>query len=143
MSEPEERTSALPFSEKPGVSLQTDVTLYLGDCTGESLFIACEGTTIESGGSTWQRALDALTQPSPPGPYPVTNRFTIFVHETLPDVTDDTHVLAAYRVDVMCEQSVAHAYVHSTGSRADFDPVRFRIGDDVVEIARAIFRAGS
>lgn len=141
MSEPKERTSALALSENPAMSMQTDVTVYLGDCTGDSLFIACEGTTVECSGSTWQRALDALAQPSPRGPYPVSNRFTVFVHETHPVSTVDTHVLATYRVDVVCEQNVAHAHVRSTGSCADFDPVRFRIGDDVVEVTRAIFRA--
>ncbi len=125
------------------MSMQTNVTVYADDCTGESLLVVCEGTTVEPGGSTWHRALNALAQPSPRGPYPVSNRFTIFVHETLPEATADTHVLATYRVDVVCEQDLAHAHVRSTVSCTDFDPLRFSIGDDVVEITRMIFRDAS
>jgi hypothetical protein len=125
------------------VGLQTHVAVYLGDCSGPTLAVVCEGTSIESGSSTWQRALDALAQPSPHGPYPVSNRFTVFVHETLPNLSADTNVLATYRIDVMCERNAAHARVRGTGSRVDSKDVRVRIGDDVVEITRAIFRAES
>lgn len=125
------------------MSLQTDVTVYLGDCTGDSLLTACEGTSIESGGSTWQRALDALAFPSPRGPYPVSNRFTIFIHETLPKLSADTNVLATYRIDVECERNVAHVQVRGTSLSIDSKDVRVRIGDDVVEIARAIFRSAA
>lgn len=130
------------FSGKE-MGMQTNVTVYADDCTGETLLVVCDGTTVEPGGSTWQRALNALAQPSPRGPYPVSNRFTIFVHESISESTGETHVLATYRVDVFCEQDLAHAHVHSTVSCTDFDPLRFSIGDDVVEITRMIFRDAS
>ncbi|MFM0491090.1 hypothetical protein [Paraburkholderia graminis] len=123
--------------------MQTDITVYADDCTGDSLLIACEGTSVESGGSTWQRALDALAFPSPRGPYPVSNRFTVFIHETLPNSRADTNVLATYRIDVVCEQNVAHVHVQGTSSRVASKDVRVCIGDDVVEIARAIFRSAA
>jgi hypothetical protein len=141
MSEPEDKTQASTLSDSPARSLQTDVTVYLGDCAGDSLLVACEGTSIESAGSMWQRALDALAFPSPRGPYPVSNRFTIFVHETVPNSRADTNVLATYRIDVVCQQNVAHAQIRSERSRVVSNDVRVRIGDDVVEISRAIFRA--
>ena len=141
MSEPDEITTELPSPGGPATSLQTDIIVYLGDCAGDSLFIACEGTTIEPIGSPWQRALDALATPSPQGPYPVANRFTVFVHETRPDAIADTHVLATYRVDVTCEQNVAHAGIQGMRSCVALRVVRFCIGDDVVEITRAILRA--
>ncbi|AXF12241.1 hypothetical protein CUJ91_31125 [Paraburkholderia graminis] len=125
------------------MSMQTDITVYADDCTGDSLLIACEGTSVESGGSTWQRALDALAFPSPRGPYPVSNRFTVFIHETLPNSRADTNVLATYRIDVVCEQNVAHVHVQGTSSRVASKDVRVCIGDDVVEIARAIFRSAA
>lgn len=143
MSEPEDKTEASTLTDSPATSLQTDVTVYLGDCTGDSLLIACEGTSVESGGSTWQRALDALAFPSPRGPYPVSNRFTIFIHETLPKLSADTNVSATYRIDVVCERKVARVHVQGTSSRVASKDVRVCIGDDVVEIARAIFRSAA
>lgn len=98
MSDADETNKELPSPGSPATSLRTDVIVYLGNCADDSLLIACEGTTIEHGGSAWQRALDALSTPSPCGPYPVANRFTVYVHETRPDATADTHVLAIYRV---------------------------------------------
>ncbi|PRX33452.1 hypothetical protein B0G75_103680 [Paraburkholderia sp. BL18I3N2] len=141
MSDADETTRKLPLSGSSAMSLQTDVAVYLGNCAGSSLLIACEGTTIEPGGSTWQRALDALAFPSPRGPYPVSNRFTVFVHETFPNSSADTRVLATYRIDVTCGQSAARARVRSMRSCVDLNAVRFHIGDDVVEVTRAIFRA--
>jgi hypothetical protein len=127
--------------ESPTRSFQTDVIVYLGDCAGKSLLIACEGTTVGPGGSTWQRALDALATPSPRGSYPVANRFVIFVHETLPNSTADTNVLATYRIDVVCERNVAHVQVRGASSRVASKDVCICIGDDVVEIARAVLRS--
>src|SRR5438067_2226305 len=143
MSEPDDRIPASTLSDSPARSLQTDVTVYLGDCTGDSLLIACEGTSVEPGGSTWQRALDALAFPSPRGPYPVSSRFTVFVHETLPNSSADTNVLATYRIDVVCQRNVARVQVQGTGPRVGPKDVRVCIGDDVVEIARAIFRSAA
>lgn len=143
MSEPEDKTQASTLSDSPARSLQTDVTVYLGDCAGDSLLVACEGTSIGSAGSMWQRALDALSFPSPRGPYPVSNRFTIFIHETLPKLSADTNVLATYRIDVECERNVAHVHVQGTSPRVGPEDVRVCIGDDVVEIARAIFRSAA
>lgn len=122
------------------MSMQTNVTVYADDCTGEILLVVCDGICVEAEGSTWQRALNALAYPSPCGPYPVSNRFAFFVHETLLGSTADTHVLATYRIDVVCEQNLARANVRSTRSCVELEAVRLCIGDDVVEISRAILR---
>jgi len=143
MSDADETTRELPLSGSPATGLQTDVAVYLGDCAGDSLLVACEGTSIESAGSMWERALDALAFPSPGGPYPISNRFTVFVHETLPNLRADTNVLATYRIDVVCERNVAHVQVRGTSSRVASKDVRVCIGDDVVEIGRAIFRSAA
>lgn len=120
---------------------QTDVAVYLGDCTGDTLRVVCDGTSVESEGTIWKRAVHALVHPSPRGPYPVSARFTIFVHETRLDADCDDRVLTTIRIDVECEQNVAYANIRSTHIRANFEPIRFSVGDDVVEISRAILRA--
>lgn len=123
--------------------LQTDVAVYLGDCSGETLLVVCDGSSIESHGSTWQRALLALARPTPPGPYPVAARFTIFVHETSDQTTTDSRVVATIRIDVRCEGRLAYASVRSAQSSADLPPIPYLIGDDVVTTARRVFETSS
>ena len=119
------------------MNMQTDVTVYLGDCTGDNLLIVCDGTSIESGGSMWQRALDALANPSPRGPYPVSNRITLFVYELLGADADDT-TLAIYRVDIACRESIACATVQIAESVTELPPIPCPIGDDAVTTARRV-----
>jgi hypothetical protein len=121
--------------------LQTDVAVYLGDCTGGSLFVVCDGVSTEAVGSTWERALHALAHPTPPGPYPVSERFTIFVHETSGDATAGARATTALRLDVRCDGKWAHASVRSAQSSADLSPIPYVIGDDVVTASRRVLEA--
>lgn len=135
-----------PTSLRDITGVQTDVSVYLGDCDGDTLSVVCDGTSVGMGGSIWKRAVDALEHPSPRGPYPVASRFTIFVHQTLPDSDCEDRVLATIRIDVACGRSKAYATPRSTviGSPlAGVRPIRFSLGDDVIEITRAIFKAAS
>ena len=120
--------------------LRTDVAVYLGDCTGDALFVVCDGSSIESRGSTWQRALLALACPTPRGPYPVCERFTIFVHETSYHATTGPRAVVTFRIDVRCEGTLAYATVRSGQSSAEPPPIPYLIGDDVVTTARSVFR---
>ena len=122
------------------MNMQTDVTVYLGDCTGDSLLIVCDGTSIESGGSMWQRALDALIFPSPRVPYPVSNRITLFVYETHLGAEADGTALAVYRVDIACQESIAYATVQIAESVTELSPVPCPIGDDAVTTARRVLK---
>jgi hypothetical protein len=136
------------MSEVPGrfpdpPLLQTDVAVYLGDCTGETLLVVCDGSSIESHGSTWQRALLALARPTPRGPYPVADRFTIFVHERSDHPTTGRRAVVTFRVDVRCEGRFAYAGVRSAQSSADLPPTPYVIGDDVVTTARRLFETKS
>ena len=136
------------MSRTPGVSpgttsLQTDVAVYLGDCSGDSLSVVCDGSSTESRGSTWQRALLALASPTPRGPYPVCERFTIFVHETSGYATAGTPATNTFRIDVKCEGSWAYASVRGAESTADLSPIPYVIGDDVVTTARRLFATTS
>lgn len=132
------------MSEAPGVSpapsfLQTDVAVYLGDCSSDTLPVVCDGTSVESRGSTWHRALLALACPTPRGPYPVADRFTIFVHESSDHATTGLRAVVTFRVDVRCEGRFAYASVRSAQSSADLPPTPYVIGDDVVTTARRLF----
>jgi len=123
--------------------LQTDVAVYLGDCTGDTLPVVCDASSIESRGSTWQRALLALACPTPRGPYPVCERFTIFVHETSGYATAGTLATTTFRIDVECEGEWAFASLQNAQSCADLPPIPYVIGDDVVTTARRLFAATS
>ena len=127
MSEP-------PFGDY-AARLLTTVTVFLGDCSGDSLPLVCEGTSTSFDKTTWRRVALTLQQPSPRGPYPVANVFTIFVHNTS---LADSSVLSTLRVDVVCKNGLAYSSVQSTQSRYDLEPVPVVIGDDVVTIARKI-----
>ncbi|MGF6937146.1 hypothetical protein OKW41_006308 [Paraburkholderia sp. UCT70] len=118
--------------------VQRDVAVYLGDCSGDTLTIVCEGTSLVYGEPRWESARRALNRPDPHGPYPVSDRFTVFVHEIRLDGPADTQVRASLRVSVVCRDGLAYASVHSTQHRIDIAPVPFTIGDDVVTIARKI-----
>lgn len=120
------------------MSIHTHVAVYLGDCAGDSLSIVCDGLCAESDGSTWQRALHALAQPSPRGPYPVSNRFTVFVDETLPEAGADNTVLATYRIDILCDKGFAYATVRTADNVTQLLPVACPIGDDAVTAARRV-----
>ena len=123
--------------------LQTDVAVYLGDCTGDTLPVVCDGSSIESRGSTWQRALLALACPTPRGPYPVCERFTIFVHETSGNATERTQATTTFRIDVRCERRFAFATVQTGQSVEQLPPSPYVIGDDVVTTARRLFATTS
>ena len=128
----------------PGTtSLQTDVAVYLGDCSGDTLSVVCDASSIESRGSTWQRALLALGCPTPRGPYPVSNRFTIFVHETSDYATTGTAATTTFRIDVRCEGRFAFATVQTGQSVEQLPPSPYVIGDDVVTASRRVLEAAS
>lgn len=123
--------------------ISTDVSVYLGDCTGDSLRILCDGTSERRIGSTWSRAFHALLEPSPRGPYAVTSRFTIFIHEICDDTLAHECCSVTLRLDVLCEGAFAYASVQSPNSGAYAMRTPFVIGDDAVTIARRIFLAAS
>lgn len=142
------QTRRRAMSEAPGLSpdipfLQTDVAVYLGDCTGDTLLVVCDGSSVESRGSTWQRALLALARPRPPGPYPVAARFTIFVHETFGYATAGTQAVTTFRIDVRCEGRFAYASVRAAQLVAELPPISYVIGDDVVTTARHALETAS
>lgn len=142
------QTRRRAMSKAPGWSpdpplLQTDVAVYLGDCTGETLLVVCDGTSVESRGSTWHRALLALACPTPRGPYPVAKHFTVYVHETSYHATTGLRAVVTFRVDVRCEGRLAYASVRSAQSSADLPPIPYVIGDDVVTTARRVFETTS
>lgn len=124
-------------------SVQTDVAVYLGDCSGNGLNVVCDGTSIESQGSTWQRARWALAYPTPRGPYPVSQRFTIFIYETSGYAITGTRVLATFRIDVRCEGTFAYASVRTAQFVADLAPTPYLIGDDVVTVARHVLETAT
>lgn len=121
--------------------MQTEVAVYLGDCTGATLLVVCDGTSVESEGTIWQRAADALVNPSPRGPYPVSDRFTMFVHEARLEPGWGDVALVSICIDAMCRESLVHVSVQSKQSLAELAPISFTVGDDVVTIARAVLRA--
>lgn len=128
----------------PGAPLlRTDVAVYLGDCTGDTLPVVCDGSSIESRGSTWHRASLALACPTPRGPYPVAARFTVFVHETCDHAHTGRSAAVTFRIDVRCEGRLAYATVRSARSSADLPPMPYLIGDDVVTTARRLFQTTS
>ncbi|MEK6316303.1 MAG: hypothetical protein V4807_18005 [Burkholderia gladioli] len=124
-------------------AVQTDVTVYLGDCSGDTLVVVCDGTSIESGGTTSQRALRALAYPTPRGPYPVSERFTIFVHETSCRAAAGMRLVTTFRIDVLCKGSFAYASARAAQSVAQLPPTAYVIGDDVVTTARRLLEAWS
>lgn len=113
----------------------TMVSVYLGDCSGDSLPLACDGISAVFDATTWQRAAAALQHPSPRGPYPVSSVLTIFVHDTS---RADSRALSTMRIDVVCREGLAYASVQGSQPRFDLDPVPVVIGDDVVTIARKV-----
>lgn len=121
--------------------VQTDVAVYLGDCSGDSVLVVCDGTCVEPGGSTSQRALRALAHPTPRGPYPVSERFTIFVHETSCHASAGARLVATFRIDVLCKGSFAYASARTAQSVAQLPPTAYVIGDDVVTTARRLLEA--
>ena len=136
----------LAMCDAPGISQhsaaeQTDVAVYLGDCSGDTLLVVCDGTSIESGGLTSQRALRALAYPTPRGPYPVSERFTIFVHETSRRAAAGTRLVATFRIDVLCEGSFAYATARTAQLIAQLPPAAYVIGDDVITTARRVLEA--
>lgn len=136
MSEAPEVSPDIPF-------LQTDVSVYLGDCSGDSLSVVCDGSSIEPHGSRWQRALRALAYPTPRGPYPVSAQFTVFIHETSDYGGTRPSAVVTYRVDVRCVGGLAYASVRDAPSSADLPPIPYVIGDDVVTTARRLFETTS
>lgn len=135
-------SEAPELSPKPPL-LQTDVAVYLGDCTGGTLPVVCDGISMQTVGSTWERALHALAHPAPPGPYPVAAQFAIFVHETSGDAAAGTRPTTTFRIDVRCEGRWAYASVRNAQSKADLPPIPYVIGDDVVTTARRLFATTS
>ncbi|BBA43243.1 hypothetical protein BCCH1_57420 [Burkholderia contaminans] len=133
--------------DAPGISqhsaaVQTDVAVYLGDCSGDTLKVVCDGASIDSGGSTAQRALRALAYPTPRGPYAVSTRFTIFVHETsLGPTSADTRLVATFRIDVLCKGSLVYASARTAQSVTELPPAPYVIGDDVITTARRVLEA--
>jgi hypothetical protein len=123
--------------------ISTDVSLYLGDCTGDSLKVLCDGTSERRIGSMWSRALHALVEPSPRGPYAVASRFTIFIHEIRDDSLADSCCSVTFRVNVFCKGAFAYASVQMPNGGAYAMRTPFVIGDDVVTVARRIFLAAS
>ncbi|MDQ0627153.1 hypothetical protein [Paraburkholderia graminis] len=130
-----------PNADRHDRPIRTDVAVFLGDCTENSFRLVCEGSSMLRGASGWQRALDALTAPSPRGPYPVANRFTIFLYELLLTDEIDGRVIATVRIDVVCKGEFIYASVTSEKSHRHIDPIVFSIGDDVVTVTRAILAA--
>ncbi|SIT39481.1 conserved hypothetical protein [Paraburkholderia piptadeniae] len=133
--------SGAPSFSLGTTSLQTDVAVYLGDCSADTLFVVCDGISSESRGSTWERALLALAHPTPPGPYPVAAQFTIFVHETSGYATTDPHAVVTFRIDVRCEGKFAVATVKTGQSVEQLPPSPYVIGDDVVTASRRVLEA--
>lgn len=128
----------------PGAPLlRTNVAVYLGDCTGATLPVVCDGSSIESRGSTWHRASLALACPTPRGPYPVCERFTVFVYETCDYAFTRPSAVVAFRIDVRCEGRLIYASVRSAQSSADLPPIPYLIGDDVVTTVRRLFQTTS
>lgn len=125
-----------PYAYHVDPPVLTTVSVYLGDCSGDSLPLVCDATAAVCDATMWQRAALALLHPSPRGPYPVSSALTIFVHDTS---WADSRVLSKMRIDVVCKEGLAYATVQSSQSRFDLDPVPVVIGDDVVTIARKIF----
>lgn len=147
-SEAHLQTREQAMSEAPELSpatplLQTDVAVYLGDCTGGTLPVVCDGISMQAVGSTWERALLALAHPTPPGPYPVAAQFAVFVHETSGDAKAGARATTTFRLDVRCDGKWAHASVRSAQSSADLPPIPYLIGDDVVTTARRVFETTS
>lgn len=124
-----------PYAYHAEPLVVTSVSVFLGDCSGDSLPLVCEGTSALHAATSWQCVADALQHPSPRGPYPVASRFTAFVHNTSPA---DSTVLWTMRVDVVCRGGLAYASVQSMQSRFELPPVPVVIGDDVVTVARKI-----
>jgi hypothetical protein len=126
-------------SRKVGAPVQTDVTIYLGDGSGPSLHIVCEGRSILFDEPRWERALRALNRPSPRGPYPVAQVCSVSVHEIRLGLIK---TLTTLHVAVECRDSLAHVRMHSTLPLQTLE-VPFVVGDDVVTIARSIFEAAA
>ena len=123
--------------------VQTNVAVYLGDCSGDTLNVVCDGISMESGGSTWQRAQRALAYPTPRGPYPVSERFTIFIHETSDYAISGTRAVATFRIDVRCKGRFAYAAVQTAQSVAHLPPAAYVIGDDVITTSRCVLEVAS
>jgi hypothetical protein len=119
---------------------RTAVSVYLGDCTGQSLDVVCDGISILTGGSTWERAFDALAKPSPRGPYAISNRVTLFIFETLPGERANDGMSTTYRIDITCEASLAYATVQTAHSLTHLSPILCPIGDDAVTTARRVLQ---
>lgn len=120
------------------VEIHTAVAVYLGDGSGPSFDVVCDGLCTQQSGSIWLRARDALSHPSPRGPYSVANRFFIVVNEVAGDGSASVSVLTKRIIDVSCEHQLLSALIrapHATNS-----PVRvsFKIGDDVVTLSRSV-----
>ncbi|PRY05925.1 hypothetical protein [Paraburkholderia sp. BL25I1N1] len=123
--------------------LETNVTVILGDGTGDTVHIVCDGTMLSFGESRWQSARSALNRPDPRGPFPVASVFTVFVHEARMEGPVESQVRASLRVAVQCKNRLAYASIYSTQHRIDLAPVPFVVGDDVVTIARTVFETAA
>ncbi|WP_029970727.1 hypothetical protein [Paraburkholderia graminis] len=135
------RTGGTEHAYRVEGPLQTNVSVFLGDCTGDALTVVCEGMALTYGEPRWQSVRRALNRPDPRGPFPVFSTFTIYVHEVRLEGPAESQVRASLRVAVECKGGLAYASVHSTEHRIDLPPVPVVIGDDVVTIARAILEA--
>jgi hypothetical protein len=122
---------------------RTAASVYLGDCTEPALDVVCDAISTLTGGSTWERALDALAKPSPRGPYAISNRVTLFIYETLLGGSADDYVSTTYRVDIACEASLAYATVRIANSLTHLSPIPCPIGDDAVTTARRVLEHAS
>ena len=120
------------------VEIHTAVAVYLGDGSGPSIDVVCDGLSTQQHGSIWQRALDALSCPSPRGPYHVANRFFVVVSEVAGDGSASVSVLAKRIIYVSCEHQLLTALIRAPD--ATNAPVRlsFKIGDDVVTLSRGV-----
>lgn len=114
----------------------THVSLYLGDCDGPSFSLVCDGVSDAHADSIWARALDALAEPSPPGPYPSATQTTLFVYETVDAVLVRDVGPVLTRVDVRCGADVAHVTVRPSGATNFEYRVPYVVGDDAVIMAR-------
>lgn len=129
------------FDSCQQIPVQTDVSVYLDDPAGKIVRVVCDGTSVHPHSSFWQRAEAALASPTPRGPYPVAQAFTIFIHEIGKDVIADTQILRNVWVRVTCEGSVAHATLRTAYETRELDVLGYLIGDDVVTTARRLLQS--
>ncbi len=121
--------------------LTTTLAIYLGHGCSLSFTLVCEGVSQEERGSLRQRAFRAFEQRRPRGPYPVSNRFTIYVHELVESAPAGERVLRMVYIDVTCDTHRTRAVVSTKQSNRSIEGMFYVIGDDVVTVARRVLDA--